>query len=88
MSARGWFGVLLLLLVLGGAGLAFFRAEGTAPALIAPPSLSVGARGVDVEIAASDSGSGVRELSAVFSSAARAHTLRPLGSTEGVGKRW
>ncbi len=69
MSARGWLGVVLVLLMLGGAGLAFFRAEGTPPALIAPPSLSVGAKGIDVEIAASDSGSGIRELSAVFSHA-------------------
>jgi biotin carboxyl carrier protein len=63
-------GVALLLLLVGGAGLAFFRAEGTAPALIAPPALSIGAAGADVEIAASDSGSGIRELSAVYSSAA------------------
>jgi hypothetical protein len=69
VSARGWLGVVLVLLMLGGAGLAFFRAEGTPPALIAPPSLSVGAKGIDVEIAASDSGSGIRELAAVFSHA-------------------
>ena len=69
MSARGWLGVLFVLLAAGGAGLAFFRAEGTAPVVIAPTSLGVGAAGLDFEIAASDSGSGIRELSAVFSHA-------------------
>ena len=37
--------------------------------VIAPPSLAIGAAGLDVEIAASDAGSGIRELSAVFSHA-------------------
>jgi murein DD-endopeptidase MepM/ murein hydrolase activator NlpD len=69
VSARGWFGVGFVLIAVVGAVLAFFRAEGTPPALVAPTSLAIGARGVDVEIAASDSGSGVRELSAVFSHA-------------------
>jgi len=62
-------GVVVFLLVAAVAGLAFFRAEGTPPALVAPESLAVGAAGVAVEIAASDAGSGVRELSAVFSHA-------------------
>jgi len=69
VSARGWLGVLFVLVAVGGAGLAFFRAEGTAPVVIAPTSLGVGAAGLDIEIAASDSGSGIRELSAVFSHA-------------------
>ncbi len=69
MSSRGLLGVLILLLVAGGGGLAYFRAEGTAPVVVAPASLGVGAAGLDVEIAASDSGSGIRELSAVFSHA-------------------
>ena len=69
MSGRGWLGILFILAALAVGGLAFFRAEGAPPALIAPPSLVANASGRDVEIAASDAGSGVRELSAVFSHA-------------------
>ncbi len=69
MSARGWLGVLFLLVAVGGGGLAFFRAEGTPPVVVAPTSLSIGKAGLDVEIAASDAGSGIRELSAVLSHA-------------------
>jgi murein DD-endopeptidase MepM/ murein hydrolase activator NlpD len=58
--------VLLALAAIGISGLGFFRAEGGAPALVAPPSLVVGSTGRDVEITASDPGSGVRELRAVF----------------------
>jgi murein DD-endopeptidase MepM/ murein hydrolase activator NlpD len=75
VSARGWLGLLLILAAVGLAGLAFFRAEGTPPALVAPPSLVVNAAGRDVEIAASDSGSGVRELTAVFSDAGGDHEV-------------
>jgi murein DD-endopeptidase MepM/ murein hydrolase activator NlpD len=70
VSARGWLVVLFSVVILGVGGLAFFRAEGGPPAVVAPPSLVVGANGAEVEIAASDSGSGVRELGAVFSHAA------------------
>jgi murein DD-endopeptidase MepM/ murein hydrolase activator NlpD len=69
VSARGWLFVLLLLAAVVVAGLAFFRAEGTPPVVVAPPSLVMSAAGREVEIAASDSGSGVRELSVVFSHA-------------------
>ena len=75
VSARGWLVVLLVLAAVALAGLAFFRAEGTPPVLIAPPSLVVNASGRDVEIAASDAGSGVRELSAVFSHAGGDHEI-------------
>jgi murein DD-endopeptidase MepM/ murein hydrolase activator NlpD len=61
--------VLLLLAGLGLAVLAFFRAEGTPPVVVAPASLMVNAAGRDVEIAATDAGSGVRQISAVFSHA-------------------
>jgi murein DD-endopeptidase MepM/ murein hydrolase activator NlpD len=70
VSARGWLVVLLLVAALGLGVLAFFRAEGTPPVVVAPASLTVNAAGRDVEIAASDAGSGVRQLSAVFSHAA------------------
>lgn len=70
MSARGWLVVLFLLAAVVLAGLAFFRAEGTPPVVVAPPTLVVSASGRDVEIAASDAGSGVRELAVVFSHAA------------------
>jgi murein DD-endopeptidase MepM/ murein hydrolase activator NlpD len=58
--------VLLVLAAIGISGLAFFRAEGGAPALAAPPSLTVGSTGRDVEVTATDPGSGVRELRALF----------------------
>jgi murein DD-endopeptidase MepM/ murein hydrolase activator NlpD len=70
VSARGWLVVSLLLAAVVLAGLAFFRAEGTPPVVAAPPSLVVSAAGREVEIAASDAGSGVRELAVVFSHAA------------------
>lgn len=69
VTGRGWLGILFLLAAMALAGLAFFRAEGAPPVLIAPPSLVANASGRDVEIAASDAGSGVREISAVFSHA-------------------
>jgi murein DD-endopeptidase MepM/ murein hydrolase activator NlpD len=69
VSARGWLFVLLLVAGLALAVLAFFRAEGTPPVVVAPPSLTVNAAGREVEIAASDAGSGVRQISAVFSHA-------------------
>jgi murein DD-endopeptidase MepM/ murein hydrolase activator NlpD len=69
VSVRGWLVVLLLLATVVVAGLAFFRAEGTPPVVVAPPALVISAAGRDVEIAASDAGSGVRELAVVFSHA-------------------
>jgi murein DD-endopeptidase MepM/ murein hydrolase activator NlpD len=75
VSARGWLGILLIFAAMALGGLAFFRAEGTPPVLIAPPSLVVSAAGRDVEIAASDADSGVRELSAVFSDAGGDHEV-------------
>jgi murein DD-endopeptidase MepM/ murein hydrolase activator NlpD len=69
VSARGWLVVLFVVVILGLGGLAFFRAEGGPPVVAAPAALVMGAAGRDVEIGASDAGSGVRELSAVFSHA-------------------
>jgi murein DD-endopeptidase MepM/ murein hydrolase activator NlpD len=66
VTARGWLGIVLLGLLVGAGALAWVRAEGAAPALVAPPSLVLGAAGRDVEISASDADSGVRELAAVF----------------------
>jgi murein DD-endopeptidase MepM/ murein hydrolase activator NlpD len=69
VSVRGWLVVLLLLAAVGLGVVAFFRAEGTPPVVVAPPSLALSAAGRDVEIAATDAGSGVRQISAVFSHA-------------------
>lgn len=62
MTGRGWFGFVLLILVLGLAGAAWFRAEGEAPLISGPATLVVGGPGRDVTLEFTDEGSGMREI--------------------------
>lgn len=61
-NASGWLVVLVLLLA-GGAGAAFWiRAEGTPPEVQAPESLLMGRKGTTLSLALADPGSGLRDL--------------------------
>ncbi len=62
MTARGWLGFVLLILVVGLGGLAWVRAEGSAPLIHGPPSLVVGAPGRDIDLELTDEGAGLREI--------------------------
>jgi len=64
VTARGWIGFLVVLLAVVVAGLVWVRAEGTAPAILGPDSLAVGADGRSVRIVLSDVGSGLRSVRA------------------------
>jgi murein DD-endopeptidase MepM/ murein hydrolase activator NlpD len=62
VTARGWLGFVLVFLVLGLGGLAWVRAEGSAPVIHAPASLVVGGPGRDVLLELTDEGAGLREI--------------------------
>jgi murein DD-endopeptidase MepM/ murein hydrolase activator NlpD len=62
VTTRGWLGFVLLILVVGLGGLAWVRAEGSAPLIHGPPSLVVGAPGRDVDLELTDEGAGLREI--------------------------
>jgi murein DD-endopeptidase MepM/ murein hydrolase activator NlpD len=82
---RSALGILCLaLLVVGLAGLGATRCEGTPPALRAPAKLVVGKEGRPVRIEVSDSGAGVRSVSAVL---VHAGGEAPLGEASFPG-RW
>jgi murein DD-endopeptidase MepM/ murein hydrolase activator NlpD len=56
--------VLLLVLAVGAGGALFVRCEGSAPSITVPERLVVGRDGAELEILASDPGSGLRQLRA------------------------
>jgi murein DD-endopeptidase MepM/ murein hydrolase activator NlpD len=62
VTARGWLGFVVLILLLGLGGLVWVRAEGSAPAVRAPDSLVVGGPGRDVSLELLDEGSGLRAV--------------------------
>jgi murein DD-endopeptidase MepM/ murein hydrolase activator NlpD len=62
VTARGWLGLVALVVLAGLGGLAWFRAEGAAPVIRAPASLVVGGPGREVEIELLDEGSGLRSV--------------------------
>jgi murein DD-endopeptidase MepM/ murein hydrolase activator NlpD len=62
VTARGWLGFVLLILLVGLGGLVWVRAEGSAPGIHAPASLVVGGPGRDVELELTDEGAGLREI--------------------------
>jgi murein DD-endopeptidase MepM/ murein hydrolase activator NlpD len=75
VSARGWLVLLLVLLVAGGAGLAWIRAEGAAPSVAGPDALLVGAAGSDVQLELSDAGAGLRSIRVALAHAQGEETL-------------
>jgi hypothetical protein len=62
VTTRGWLGFVVLILVAGFGGLAWVRAEGSAPLIHAPASLVVGAPGRDVDLELTDEGAGLRQI--------------------------
>jgi murein DD-endopeptidase MepM/ murein hydrolase activator NlpD len=62
VTARGWLGFVSLILVVGLGGLAWVRAEGSAPLIQGPTALVVGAPGRDVELDLTDEGAGLRAI--------------------------
>lgn len=70
VTFRGWLGLGLLVLVVVCAGLAWIRAEGTAPTIQGPDAVKVGGDGREVEVSLTDAGTGLREVRAVVKHAA------------------
>jgi len=62
MNASGWIVALLLVLLVGAGGFAWFRAEGELPGLEAPEGVVVGKDGTLLALRASDWDSGLRSL--------------------------
>lgn len=62
---RGFGLLLVAILLVGGSALTFWRCEGDAPTIQAPEELHLGRAGATVELAFSDQGSGLREVSVV-----------------------
>ena len=61
MTGRGWLGILLAVLLLGGGALAWIRFEGDAPTVEGPTSLLIGSSS-SVAFDIGDLGSGLREI--------------------------
>ncbi len=66
MSARGLLLVLLALVVAGGGAAAFLRCEGTPPEVRAPQPLALGREPRSLVLEVSDTGSGLRDLTATI----------------------
>jgi murein DD-endopeptidase MepM/ murein hydrolase activator NlpD len=69
VTARGWLGLLLLLLVATAAGLTWFRAEGSPPEVGAPARVAIGAVPSAIQLELGDAGSGLREVQVVLTHA-------------------
>lgn len=69
MTARAWFGLLLIVLVAAVAGLAWFRAEGSPPEIRAPARVAIGAAPAAIQLELGDAGSGLREVRVVLTHA-------------------
>ena len=69
VTARGWFGLLLVVLVAATAGLAWFRAEGSPPEIGAPARLAIGAAPRAIQLELGNAGSGLREVRVVLAHA-------------------
>ena len=61
MTARGWLGIALAVLLLGGGALAWIRFEGDAPTVEGPAALAIGSSS-SVAFDIGDLGSGLREI--------------------------
>jgi len=66
VTARGWLGFVVLVLLVGLGALAWVRAEGKAPVIRAPASLVVGGAGREIELELLDEGAGLREVRATL----------------------
>jgi murein DD-endopeptidase MepM/ murein hydrolase activator NlpD len=75
VTARGWLGFISLILVAGLGGLAWVRAEGSAPLIEGPAALVVGASGRDVELELTDEGAGLRAIHVTLKHAGGAPVL-------------
>jgi murein DD-endopeptidase MepM/ murein hydrolase activator NlpD len=68
MNGRGWLAALLVIVVVGLGGFAWYRAESEPPKLEGPETLVVGREGKQVDLSVSDWGSGLRSLRVVIAS--------------------
>lgn len=66
VTFRGLMGVALAIALLGGAGVAWFRAEGDAPTFDAAAPAAIGVPGRTIAIDVADSGSGLRQVRVVI----------------------
>jgi murein DD-endopeptidase MepM/ murein hydrolase activator NlpD len=62
VTARGWLGIVVVMLLMGGGGLAWVRAEGSAPEIRGPQSILLGAAERSVALELIDEGSGLRQV--------------------------